>query len=61
MDFLFYKETFMLSRFTPTEEQLAILESFKHSRVLKINAIAGSGVLILSKHDCTWDSVEYIY
>lgn len=51
----------MSSRFTPTEEQLTILEAFKHSRVLKINAIAGSGVLILSKHDCTWDSVEYIY
>lgn len=33
----------MSSRFTPTEEQLAILEAFKHSRVLKINAIAGSG------------------
>lgn len=33
----------MSSRFTPTEEQLTILEAFKHSRVLKINAIAGSG------------------
>lgn len=33
----------MSSQLTPTEEQLAILEAFKHSRVLKINAIAGSG------------------
>lgn len=29
--------------FTPTQEQLDIIEAFKHTRVLKVNASAGSG------------------
>jgi hypothetical protein len=33
----------MSSKFKPTKEQLSILETFKTTRVLKVNAIAGSG------------------
>ena len=33
----------MSSKFTPTKQQLDILEAFKNTRVLKVNAIAGSG------------------
>lgn len=33
----------MSSKFTPTQQQLDIVESFKTNRVLKINAVAGSG------------------
>jgi superfamily I DNA/RNA helicase len=32
-----------MSNFKPTSQQLAIVESFKTTRVLKVNAIAGSG------------------
>lgn len=35
--------SFTSSKFTPTQEQLNILETFKNTRVLKVNAIAGSG------------------
>lgn len=33
----------MSSKFTPTQEQLAIVKAFKNTRVLKVNAVAGSG------------------
>ena len=33
----------MSSKFTPTKQQLDILEAFKNTRVLKVNAVAGSG------------------
>ena len=33
----------MSSKFKPTKQQLGILEAFKNTRVLKVNAIAGSG------------------
>lgn len=33
----------MSSKFKPTQEQLNIIESFKTTRVLKVNAVAGSG------------------
>lgn len=33
----------MSSNFTPTQQQLDILEAFKTNKVLKINAVAGSG------------------
>lgn len=33
----------MSSKFTPTKQQLDILEAFKTTRVLKVNAVAGSG------------------
>ena len=32
-----------MSNFNPTQEQLDIIEAFKHTRVLKVNASAGSG------------------
>lgn len=33
----------MSSKFTPTKQQLDIVEAFKTNRVLKVNAVAGSG------------------
>ena len=33
----------MSIKFTPTDEQKLILESFKHHKVIKVNAVAGSG------------------
>ena len=33
----------MTNTFNPTQEQLDIIEAFKHTRVLKVNAAAGSG------------------
>lgn len=33
----------MSTKFTPTDEQKLILESFKHHKVIKVNAVAGSG------------------
>lgn len=33
----------MSTKFKPTKQQLSILEAFKNTRVLKVNAIAGSG------------------
>lgn len=32
-----------MSKFIPTQEQLDILEAFKHNNILKVNAVAGSG------------------
>lgn len=33
----------MSHKFTPTQQQLDIVEAFKHNQVIKINAVAGSG------------------
>lgn len=45
----------MTNTFKPTQEQLDIIEAFKHTRVLKVNAAAGSGktstLKLLAEHN----------
>lgn len=47
----------MSNKLTPTQEQLDIIEAFKQTRVLKVNAVAGSGksstLRMLAEHNKT--------